>query len=199
MDYEYDVFLSYPHGYIEEWLKQHFQKHFEWHLTNALGRTPAIFIDREGITSGDSWPERLKKALACSRCLVPIWAIPYFESEWCLYECQMLLERERQLKYRTARNPGGLIHPVNAGDGDNFPDFAKAIQYFDCRDYMLIGDGFTNSPIYTDFQRKIGEWAPQVAKSILQAPPWKKRWLHIPLVELPKLPEPIFSLPTLAR
>lgn len=199
MAYQHDVFLSYPHGFIEQWLKQHFLELFRWNLANALGRAPAIFIDRDGIASGDSWPERLKGALACSRCLVPIWAPEYFESKWCLYECRMLVEREQQLKYRTVQKPGGLIHPVNVGDGDHFPDYAKAIQYFDCRDYVILGEGFTKTERYVDFQLKVREWTAQVAKAISKAPAWKKRWRDDPLVPLPEFQSPKFDLPTLAE
>jgi TIR domain len=198
MAYQYDVFLSYPHGFIEQWVKQHFLELFRWHLSTALGRKPEIFFDRQGIASGEAWPERLKHALAHSRCLVPLWAPAYFLSDWCKYECQMFLTREKELKYRTARTPGGIIHPVNVGDGEHFPDYAKAIQYRDMQGYVLLGEGFTKTEKYTEFQEQIRDWSGQVAKSIHEVKPqsWRKRWLDDPAVALPPIAPPKFSNPT---
>ncbi len=199
MAYRHDVFLSYPHGFIEDWVRDIFLPLFQWHIEGALGYAPNIFYDRAGIVTGDSWPLRLKQALACSRCLVAIWAPSYFNSEWCMRECSVMLDRERQLKYRTVKNPSGLILPVNVSDGDSFPGFAKTIQYFDCRDYAIVGAGFTKTKRYVEFQLKLKSWAPEVAEVIKRAPQWKSKWLNDKMIKIPSIKVPSFKQPTLAE
>lgn len=197
MPYRHDVFLSYPHGFIEDWVRERFMPLFRWHLESALGHQPDIFIDREGIFTGDSWPLRLKNALAHSRCLVPVWSPAYFGSEWCVTECCVMLDRERQYNYRSATKPEGLIVPVNVSDGQGFPAYAKAIQYFDCRDYVLVGPGFVNTEAFIEFQLKMKDWAPKVARAILNAPRWRRDWINDRRINIPAPEIPQFRQPTL--
>jgi len=132
MVYEYDVFYSYKTGFpFGDWVHEHLLPFLESYLGNALNRNVNLFVDRNGISSGDAWPERIKRALAHSRCLVAVWAPLYFNSLWCRYECAVMLYRERQLGYRTINNPSGLILPINVFDGEHFPDFAQEIQWLD--------------------------------------------------------------------
>jgi hypothetical protein len=198
MPYKHDVFLSYPHGFIEDWVRDHFLPLFRWHLESALGRPVDVFIDRDGISTGDSWPQRLMSALAHSRCLVPVWAPAYFGSDWCVRECCVMLERERSLNYRTAGKPEGLVLPVNVSDGQGFPTYAKVIQYFDCRDYVLVGPRFNNTEAYIEFQLKMKQWAPQVAKAVERAPRWRREWLNGRMLAIPQPEIPAFRQPTLA-
>jgi hypothetical protein len=198
MPYKHDVFLSYPHGFIEVWVSERFLPLFRWHLESALGRPADIFIDREGISTGDSWPLRLKSALAHSRCIVPVWSPTYFGSIWCMTECCVMLDRERQFNYRTTNKPEGLVLPVNVSDGQGFPTFAKAIQYFDCRDYVIVGPGFINTDTYVEFQLKMKNWAPEVAKAILRAPRWRREWINDARINIPDHEVPSFQQPTLA-
>src|SRR3974377_2085082 len=67
MDYDWDVFLSYLHERPSGiWVNEHFLPYFKFDLGNALNRRARIFIDREGIHSGQKWPARIKHALARS-------------------------------------------------------------------------------------------------------------------------------------
>ncbi|MBN2089924.1 toll/interleukin-1 receptor domain-containing protein [candidate division KSB1 bacterium] len=197
MAYKYDVFLSYPHGLAEQWVVNYFLTLFKWHLEGSLGRSPEIFIDREGIASGDSWPLRLKKAISLSRSLVAIWTPSYFRSKWCMHEINLMLRRETDEGFRTPENPDGLILPVCISDGQTFPEFAKNIQYSDFRDFMLIGPAFEQSIIYIEFQKKIRGWSEDVADAIEHAPAWKASWLDYPLVPIPEVSAPTFEPPIL--
>lgn len=86
MPYTHDVFLSYSHDYpFGEWVKDPFLPLFQGYLTASLGREAQIFSDRD-IPTGNSWPERLRNALASSRTLVGIWSPNYFISDWCQCE-----------------------------------------------------------------------------------------------------------------
>lgn len=177
MPYTHDVFLSYSHDYpFGEWVKDPFLPLFQGYLTASLGRDANIFSDRD-IPAGNSWPERLRNALATSRTLVGIWSPNYFISDWCQCECLFMLHRERTTGYRTARNPDGLIVPVTLHDGDRFPNYAKAIQHADWIKYARVGDGFKKTERYVEFQDRIVEWADDVARAINGAPDWDAQWL----------------------
>jgi hypothetical protein len=108
-----------------------------------------------------------------------------------------MLDRERRFNYRTADRPEGLVLPVNVSDGQGFPTFAKAIQYFDSRDYVLVGPGFVNTEVYIDFQLKMKGWAPQVAKAILRVPRWRREWINDSRINIPMPETPPFRQPTL--
>ena len=197
MAYQYDIFLSYPNGFILSWVTDSFLPFLKWHLEGSLGRPPDVFFDRDGIATGDAWPLRLKQALGCSRCLVAIWSPSYFKSEWCMRECRVMYEREQQEGYRTIDNPSGLIQPVNVCDGKSFPGFAKNIQHFDCRDFAILGQGFEKTELYVTFQNKIRQWCGNVAESINNSPDWKASWLNEDIISLPDLQIPAFELPTI--
>jgi hypothetical protein len=112
-------------------------------------------------------------------------------------ECNVMLHRENVLNFRTERNPTGLVLPVNVSDGEGFPDYARAIQYFDCRDYVILGAGFAASPKYVEFQVKMKEWAPKVAQAIARAPQWKRKWINDPVIATPARAVISFEQPTL--
>lgn len=177
MDYEYDVFVSYTDDFFGQWLHQHFLPIFEPFLGNALSRPTKIFYDKGKILSGDAWPERLKRSLALSRCLVGIWSPIYFQRTYCMYECIVMLHREKQLGYRTLENPSGLVLPVTVFDGENFPEFAKAIQRSDYTRFARVGEGFARTERYVEFQDITINWVQEVAEAIRKAPPFREEWL----------------------
>lgn len=183
MDYKFDIFLSYPQGFIQEWLDDTLLPLLNWHLQEYIGYIPKIFIDRDGISTGDDWPLRLKQALCYSKCLVPLWCPSYFSSDWCLIECLTMKKREEENGLRSIENPSGLIFPLNVSDGDYFPNFAKKIQYFDLRDYVLTGEGFKASLLYVEVQQKIKKFAKDVGKCIQNTPKWDSDWLNKPNIK----------------
>lgn len=197
MPYKHDVFLSYCQGFIDGWLHDLFLPLFKFHLESAMGKQPDIFIDRDGISTGDSWPKRIQEALCHSKSLVAIWSPSYFCSDWCMYECMLMIKREVEHGYRTTKKPNGLVVPVNVSDGQSFPNFAQDIQYFDCREYVIDGQGFKQTQLYVELQQQIREWADDVAKTISQAPPWRRKWLDYKLDDIPKSQTPKMKLPTL--
>lgn len=146
------------------------------YIGNALNKPVKIFVDRTGIANGESWPLRLRTALARSRCLVPIWQPLYFHSPWCRRECTAMLHRERKLGYRTNGNPSGLIVPINVFDEEFFPDRARSIQWLDCKAYWVVGDGFSKTERYIEFQETLKRWAVDAATAINGAPAWEARF-----------------------
>lgn len=197
MGYQYDIFVSYRHGQINDWLKHIFLPTFKNHLEMAIGREPKIYWDDQ-IRVGDSWKLNLYKSLALSRCLLSFWHPEYFKSEWCIKEFMIMKHRERIEKYRTMSNPNGLILGILVGDGEYLPKFANQIQYLDCRDYYYSGLAFKETRLFVEFEEKIKkQWAPQIGQAIKKAPEWKKTYLSIPDVKIPDLGNPKMKPPFL--
>jgi hypothetical protein len=201
MAYKYDVFLSYvtesPFG---EWVHEHLMPFFKPYLKNTLNQEVNIFVDRDEIYSGDAWPERIKNALAHSKCMVAIWSPSYFNSTWCKLECNVMLHREKKLGYRTIKNPRGLVLPINIFDGEHFPYYTRRIQYLDCRNFFRVSPGFRKTERYVDFQDLLIKWVYAVANSIKNAPPWSEKyeiWLDDPVDYFNQPSDSSFRLPIL--
>ena len=181
MDYEYDIFVSYMHDdQMDAWVHQHLLPFIQTFVGNALNRPVHLFVDRNGINTGESWPLRLQRALAASRCLLAVWSPLYFHSQWCRKECAIMLNRENKLGYRTLDNPAGLVIPVNVFDGHFFPDITKKIEWLDLTAFWIIGEGFSKTEKYVQFQDRLRDWAPQVAQVVNHAPSWQESWLSEP-------------------
>ena len=202
MSYTHDVFLSYPHWY-SDWVQECFVPELQRCLAEELN-PPAvdIFVDRTGIRTGDAWRERIKREVTLSRSVVAIWSPRYFHSEWCRFESSIVLYREFELGYRTLAKPEGLLFPVRVFDGDHFPDFAKDMQYFDCRDYARRPEVFKASQRYLEFQDRMIDWVSQLGAAIRAAPEWNpdwitEAWLEKAMAYRPEEPPVEFSAPLL--
>jgi hypothetical protein len=204
MPYENDVFLSYltekPCG---TWVHEHFLPYFRHQLGNALNRRAEIFVDREGIHSGQNWPNRLKQALATSRCLVGIWSPLYFQSEWCRNECAIMRHREMKLGLGTTARPDGLLVGVRVNDGIYFPEYARDTHRADFEQFFVDGPGFSRSELHVDFQLAVPSFAEDVARVVRLAPDWSPEWLTPPwtdeiIAHLTPPPTPEANQPILA-
>ncbi|HEY0171295.1 MAG TPA: toll/interleukin-1 receptor domain-containing protein [Pyrinomonadaceae bacterium] len=188
MDYKYDIFISYRHEkkVHKPWALDFVEK-LKVFLVEELISTPRIFIDEEGIRTGDRWRRALEEALGYSKILIPIWSVSYFvESEWCNKECAIMYYREMMLnEERRGRAPEGgagaepcrLLMPVRFMDGENYPPFAKDIQQFDCEIYnrakrLSVGE----TKRFRAHMFHVKQWAPQVKERLMSAPPWDERW-----------------------
>jgi len=198
-DYHYDIFLSYTRNFIGDWVHEHFLDLFRFHLQGSLGRSPDIFIDTQAISAGAIWPLRLKSALARSRCLVAILSPSYFESQWCMKECHVMLKRAASEGFGVEDNVGGLVLPAIASDGKFYPDYIKAIQSKDFRRFVRRGSSFTKVELYLEFQDTMESWTEEVADAIRQAPTWKSDWLDETITNIPKFEVPDFDMPPRLR
>ena len=178
MAYKYDIFVSYRHDdEMADWVHKHFRPFLESFVGQALNRKISLFVDRDGIAGGDVWPAKLHNALACSRAMVAVWNPLYFDSPWCRRECASMMYREAKLGYGAPGHPKGLVVPVKVFDGEYFPDKASARQCLDCRNYWVVGEGFTKTEGYVTFQQMLQKWAPNVAAAVHGAPAWQADWL----------------------
>ncbi len=178
MGYIYDVFLSYQAGFIDPWVQRYFIPLFQWWLEDSLGRPPEVFIAKQGESPSDIYPLRLKIAMAHSRCFVGIWRPSYFQSTWGRREYSMMLQRVGQIDSPPSCCP---ILPVVVSDGQCFPDFAKSLHKFDCRDFVIRVKAFEKTKRFIEFRDTLRDWVEAVvAKAINQTPPWRENWLDEP-------------------
>lgn len=178
MAYQYDVFLSYSRRDMSaNWVNTIFLPLFKDYLEGAIGRNVTIFQDIQGIEGNDAWDSRLKNALAHSKAMVCIWMPQYFNSEWCLRELSVFMNREQTYKFRTNQQPQGLICPIKLFDGVSFPDYVQSYQYLNCVKYNRLGEGFKQTQGYNELQGILQDFAYDVAKAVNLAPAWEQEWL----------------------
>jgi hypothetical protein len=171
MDYEHDVFLSYPTEEThEDWVNNLFLKKFELFLGEELREhEPIIFNAGHSVRKGDRWPETLREVLGRCKILVPVWSAKYFRSPWCKWECAVMYYRDKM----TERKPRhGLIQPIRFTKAI-FPPFAEKIQAVDWSNYNAI---FPQTPDHASLIKEIEEWTHGVAESIRHAPEWDEKW-----------------------
>jgi hypothetical protein len=126
--YEHHIFISYRHfdRYWVKWTRDNLALPLTSLLRPALGNVDT-FID-EQIETGASWPQSLAQNLSRSRLMVAVLSRPYFESRWCRIELALMHHREKANKFRTSKNPAGLIIPLIIDDGDHFPTKVTEMQ-----------------------------------------------------------------------
>jgi TIR domain len=175
--YEHDVFVSYRrHLPISQWVNDYFYDELSQWLASAYREIPRVFVDTDGIETGDSYPKRLRRELLRSAFLVPVWSPSYFESGWCVAELRSMMAREQALQMRTDDNPEGLVLAVKFQKGDYVPDYASEIQCRDYSEWALTAPAFRNSPLYLDFQADVKAFTALIAERLGQAPPWQSDW-----------------------
>ena len=188
-DYEWDVFFSYKRDPLTAQWNREVVNHVRFWLTQELGGAPArIFVDDAEIEVGDRWPEHLKQALCCSKCMATIWLPSYFQSAWCMSEWKSFLTRAR----RAQIDPKGLIAPMRFHDGEYFPEEARAIQWIDVSTYAsTIPSFWTTSKAQEFLEDGIKPFARGLANMVRLAPPFEP---DFPIEEFPGLPAPRIPL-----
>ena len=87
---------------------------------------------------GSVWPEVLKDAHARSRLLIAVLTPPYFyKSPWCRAEWATMIQRQKHAGLGEPSGTQSLICPVLYSDGENHPDEAQKISFFDFRDWAI--------------------------------------------------------------
>ena len=159
MPYQYDVFVSYKRGRInEQWLNEIFFPFFENYLDNELPHTPRIFIDKTGLTPGVDFSNQLFRSLMYSKCMLSIWSPPYFrKSEWCVKELLTMQYKQDHHKIGVATVPRTLIWPILYREIDELPSFVKNINYLDYSKFNVVGEAFFKSEKSLEFQEKLQE------------------------------------------
>jgi hypothetical protein len=177
-DYEHDLFISYRRS------DKHWTRWARENVADALGTLlrPSladvrIFVD-EQIETGMSWPDRLARALARSRILVPLLSRAYFNSDWCRLELALMRDRESRCQLRCLSNPAVLIVPFVYDDGDCFPVEVKEMQPREIHDYaqpFMRPD----SPNFEIFAEVLRRECPRLVAALNTVPPFDPEWERI--------------------
>lgn len=208
IEYSYDIFLSYRDnrsGGFGDWVCKYFYELFDWAFQDCMGRKPIVYFAKFTADDESSVGSILeyKKELAYSRCVIPMWSPSYFELEWAIYECYVMLEREKLLGYRTIEKNQGLVLPVLVcdGEGNSFPEVARHIAqfgWFNCRDYVVVIPGVSYTEKYYQFKKMMKEWVEQVvSKAVTSENSWKKEWLDKKIFDISRPSKPKCNLPEL--
>jgi hypothetical protein len=195
-DYSHEVFVSYCRQ--QRWtlfVRDQFVPRLCQHLHGEIARED-VFFDETSIGVGAAWEEDIREALCRSKVMIAFLSAAYFESEWCLREMAIMLERANLIN---GPGPGGhpLLIPVKIADGHHIPPTVKAIQYADWIDYA-DPDLPPASERAFRFGCEVRQLVQSIASSLVSPPPWSHAWRHLdgttvlsqlapPVIE-PKLP-----------
>lgn len=172
MDYEYDVFVSYPRGGpAEGWVNDLLVPALCEELEHGHQRAPkAVFVDRK-MKPGGQWPDELCRALCHSRVVLCIWSAKYFTSAWCLAEWRSMWQREAACTL-DGRRPR-LILPVVYHDGAHFPPEAKATSWCDFKAFCFPAEVVTAMPAqHMAFIQAVRSLAIDLDDMLTSVPPW---------------------------
>jgi TIR domain len=143
-------------------------------LLDDLGHGPEIFID-ERIDIGADWVDELGENLAKSKVVVALFSGSYFDSDWCVHELDLIVERARQFKSGFLPE-ARLIIPVIGHDGEQIPDPVARIQKADISKYRVAWIN-KNAPDYYEFSKAIKDLSPFIATAVRNAPAFDDSWI----------------------
>jgi hypothetical protein len=98
-------------------------------LQQQYGHSPiTIFQDVAAIAPGAEWEREIRNAIGRSTFLIPIITPAFIESEWCLKEVRIFLEREQQIwRHFPALDGKRRIFPVYYRSIEDLPPFDDAV------------------------------------------------------------------------
>jgi hypothetical protein len=171
MSDNYDLFISYRrHELWTPWFHDHLVTLLKTFLLNELGREPLIFIDQD-LYPGESWPQRIGNALGRSSVLVPALNHRYFESQWCLLELDLMLNR-------LSKHPGStVVFPLIVHNCKSLTGPVAEIQAARLEDfYNPHIQPKTNA--YYEFSEAVRKLSPKIARAINSAPKLDPTWVE---------------------
>lgn len=155
-----DVYISYRHSTItRQWLRE-FTPLFSAWLTEALGRPAIVFLDEAQAQVDEHWSESLRDAASRSRCFLALLTNTYFTYEFTRSEWDAAC-RERA---------STVVALWFQGELTQFPPEAQSLQMHDFRAFSYIGEGFTRSDKYVEFQQRVQFLATEVARVLPSLP-----------------------------
>jgi hypothetical protein len=181
MPYTHDVFISYKRGTInEEWLDKTFLPLFKGYLNLIAVNEVDVYLDREGIVPGTSWPDSLRRNLAGSKCMVAIMSPSYFmkRSEWCVREFISMKYRQEVLQLHDGAVPPCLVWPVMLQSIPlaRRPTLIHDIQLKDYSSFQYFEGASPEDPDYKRFKQTLNADCQVIAEIIDHAPEWQLQW-----------------------
>jgi len=163
-DYLYDIFVSYDHS-MSEWVLE-FVEALKQELTGLRADELKTFMDLQVLRLDQSWEERLSEAVTRSRVLLAFLTPRYVASRHARREFLTFRERMRLTGKR-------LVAQVLLR-GDEFPDFAREILWFDFRKFSVLKTSPSHRP--AAWQREIMGLADALNNMMNEAPPYDPGW-----------------------
>lgn len=121
----YDVFLSYARSDDEDGAVTRLSEAMSRVFAQQTGVQLRIFLDTQHIHSAQIWKTRINAALKASTILVSVASPAYFDSEWCRYEWDHFVAREREPQGDRGFH---AIFPVYLDGRPDLPDAQPAVQ-----------------------------------------------------------------------
>ena len=121
----YDVFLSYARSDDEDGAVTRLSAEMSRVFAEEAGGELRIFLDTQRIHSAQIWKARIDAALRASTVLVSVASPAYFTSEWCRYEWDHFVAREREPQEDRSFH---AIFPVYLDGRPDLPDAQPAVQ-----------------------------------------------------------------------
>lgn len=205
MPFQYSCFISYRHS--QDDITRKLVLSLETELVRWLDMS--IFVDKERLTGGDFFNNKLAKALCESVCLIVIYTPTYFskKNSYCAreYKAMELLEEQRLHMLGLPKNKKqGLIIPIIYRGEKILPDEIKNKRQFHVfEDFQISGRDNLENPEYAEKIKKIAEYVQERCSELLLIEetacktcdvfdfPSEKDisdWLEIMLPPKPKLP-----------
>lgn len=160
------AFLSYARKDDRDARITEFVARLGWEIELALGGDFGIFRDRDDITWGQQWQQRIDDSLDAVTFLIPIITPRYFNSEACRGELEAFHQREQGL------GRADLILPVYWSTTpqltDTGDDLAQLIASRNHADWRDLRQADRSSP---EARRMLARLAAQVVASLHRAPP----------------------------
>jgi hypothetical protein len=151
----YDVFISHSAGGISTgWLREFIPLFTAW-LTEMLGRDAKVLFSPLD-AAFDSVTD-FKEELASARCMVAILTPSYFRSNNTRSEWDSF-----------ALSPTRALIPVLLHKSDGYPPEVQSLQQFDFSEYAYLGEGFSKTERYIDFQAAVRKLVEVIAEVIKQ-------------------------------
>jgi hypothetical protein len=170
LEYEHDLYFSYPRSeLVTNWVVEQLLPLMQEYLELELGRKADVFLDQAVIATGQDWANAQRRALLHSRLLLAIWSPAYFASRWCFAEFTTFLERSNLVRQN-------LIIPLAIHGGQSFPTEAKAFQWANFQEFMIIGKAFKQTPRYVDFQVAVRALCQDITRLLENVPPFNPDW-----------------------
>jgi hypothetical protein len=176
-DYIYDVFLSFPHDpKWVRWVTNIFEPLLREELTDEIGnRSAQIYVAKNVMSGGDTWPIELAQCHARSRTMFALCTNTYRYKDWCQIEFSMMRAREETYGFRTPDNPNFLLVPGIGQDCEDSPDFLSGIEPIDLKSHAFP-EMPERSLEMCELRKQIQAIAASLAKGIRSCPSFDPTW-----------------------
>jgi hypothetical protein len=150
----YDVFISYAANVITNaWLHEFVPLFSAW-LEERLARRARVFSQDTALLNAD-WQAALDRHLDAARTLVVILTPTYFNSQFNRREWDAF-----------AHSRPDRLFPVMLTRSDSYPEDVNTRQWADFTPFAFVGEGFSKTEVYVEFQRAVHALASAVGAKI---------------------------------